>query len=83
MCMYDKLFLNFPNFIQLHALFIAGVRKTAGNGTAVFILNFNPAKNSVKFRLFSYPSTETCVLGAQKNRLIETVLLSTHNICFG
>ena len=25
----------------------------------------------------------TCVLGAQKNRLIEMVLLSTHNICFG
>ena len=24
-----------------------------------------------------------CVLGAQKNRLIETVLLSTHKICFG
>ena len=24
-----------------------------------------------------------CVLGAQKNRLIERVLLSTHNICFG
>ena len=23
------------------------------------------------------------VLGAQKNRLIETVYLSTHNICFG
>ena len=23
------------------------------------------------------------VLGAQKNRLIETVLLSSHNICFG
>ena len=23
------------------------------------------------------------VLDAQKNRLIETVLLSTHNICFG
>ena len=23
------------------------------------------------------------VLGAQENRLIETVLLSTHNICFG
>ena len=23
------------------------------------------------------------VLGAQKNCLIETVLLSTHNICFG
>ena len=25
---------------------------------------------------------KTCVLGAQKNCLIETVLLSTHNICF-
>ena len=24
-----------------------------------------------------------CVLGTQKSRLIETVLLSTHNICFG
>ena len=23
------------------------------------------------------------VLGAQKNRLNETILLSTHNICFG
>ena len=25
----------------------------------------------------------TYILGAQKNRLIETDLLSTHNICFG
>ena len=38
---------------------------------------------SVKLWLFSYPSVETCVLGAQKNRLTGTVLLSTHNICFG
>ena len=35
---------------------------------------------SIKLLLFSYPSIVTCVLGAQKNRLIETVLLSTHNI---
>ena len=35
---------------------------------------------SVKLQLVS---AETCVLGAQTNRLIETVLLSTHNICFG
>ena len=35
--------------------------------------------------MFSYPSVITCVLGAQKNQLIEMVLLSTHNIllCFG
>ena len=26
-------------------------------------------------------SVQTYVLGAQKNRLIETVLLSAHNIC--
>ena len=37
---------------------------------------------SAKLLLFSYPSVLTFVLGAQKNRLIETVLLSTHNICF-
>ena len=32
---------------------------------------------------FSSQSNKRCVLGAQKNRLIETVLLSTHDICFG
>ena len=30
--------------------------------------------------MFSYLSVLTYVLGAQKNHLIETVLLSTHNI---
>ena len=34
-------------------------------------------------QIFSYTSVLSYVLGAQKNRLIETVLLSTHNICFG
>ena len=38
---------------------------------------------NVKLQIFSYPSILTYVLGAQKKRLIETVLLSTHNICFG
>ena len=38
---------------------------------------------SLKFSIFSYPSVLTYVLGAQKNRLIETVLLSSQNICFG
>ena len=33
--------------------------------------------------IFSSPSIETYVLGAKKKRLNETVLLSTHNICFG
>ena len=37
----------------------------------------------VKLRIFSYLLILTCVFGAQKNYLIETVLLSTHNICFG
>ena len=33
--------------------------------------------------LLSYPSVQTYVLGAQTNRLNETVLLSTYNIYFG
>ena len=36
-----------------------------------------------KIVIFFYPAVFTYVLGAQKNRLIETVLLSTHNISFG
>ena len=36
----------------------------------------------LKLHLFPYSPILTCVLGAQKNRLILTVLLSTHNICF-
>ena len=40
-------------------------------------------KFSLKLLIFSYPSVLAYVLGAQKNRLIETVLLSTNNICFG
>ena len=35
---------------------------------------------SVTLRLFSYPSVYACVLGAEKNRLIEIVLLSTYNM---
>ena len=38
---------------------------------------------SIKLRIFFYPSVLSSVLGAQKNPLIETVLLSTHNIMFG
>ena len=38
---------------------------------------------SVKLYIFSYLSVLTFVLGAQKNRLNETVLLSTHNIWIG
>ena len=30
--------------------------------------------------VFPYPSLKTCVLGAQKNGLIEMVLLSIHNM---
>ena len=43
----------------------------------------NIGLDTEKLLIFSYPSVLTYVLDAQKNRLIETVLLSTHNICFG
>ena len=36
-----------------------------------------------KIALISFPTNLNMCLGAQKNRIIETVLLSTHNICFG
>ena len=42
------------------------------------------AGSQIKVRilnLFSYFSTDTYVVGTQKNRLDETVLLSTHNTC--
>ena len=48
-------------------------------------LLIGPNKDSsvhVNLELFSYLSIKTSVLGSQKNCLIETVLLSTHNICF-
>ena len=35
---------------------------------------------SLKLLIFPYSSDLTYVVGAQKNRLIETVLLSTHNM---
>ena len=38
---------------------------------------------SIKLSIFSFQSVSTYVLGAQKNYLIETVPLSTHNIHFG
>ena len=36
----------------------------------------------VKLVIFFYPSVLTCVSGAQKNFLDETILLSIHNVCF-
>ena len=38
---------------------------------------------SVKLQIFPYPLVLSYVLGAQKNRLNETVLLGTNNKCFG
>ena len=49
--------------------------------TKTLISRINTIFLSVKLFIFPYPSVLTYVLGAQKNRLIETVFLSTHNIC--
>ena len=50
------------------------------------IYNVHRSRQAEEFRIqlliFSYPSFLICVLGTQKNCLIETVLLSTHIICF-
>ena len=49
-------------------------------GLLVGIIGLDKKKMSVKLSIFSFPPVLTYVLGAQKKRLIETVLLSTHNI---
>ena len=45
-------------------------------------INHGPEKMSIKYWICSHQSVKSFVLGAQKTRLIETLLLSTHNICF-
>ena len=51
-----------------------------------YVQYYRPLDNQkylcLKLSIFSITSIY-CDLGAQKNRLGETVLLSTHNICFG
>ena len=54
-------------------------------GLQILSLNahrFRSKKNQRKIVIFSYLSFLAFVLGDQNNRLIETVFLSTHNICF-
>ena len=46
------------------------------------IIGQDKQKMSVKLSKILSSINIKFVLGAQKNRLIETVLLSTHNICF-
>ena len=53
------------------------------NGSALFRPPAKQKSGGERMVIFSYLSVQTFVLDAQKNRLIETVLLSTHNICFG
>ena len=55
------------------------------NHSMPYLITYPDEQNAlvVKLRIFPYLSILTFVLGAQKNHLIETVLLSTHNICFG
>ena len=49
-----------------------------------FLSSCKPLQNIVKVEaLHVYATMVLYMLGAKKNRLIETVLLSTHNICFG
>ena len=50
------------------------------NATEVLRFRYQHKIVNIFLSTFSYLPTLTDVLGAQKNRLIETVLLSTHNI---
>ena len=46
-----------------------------------FFITQRPTYECVSENYFAYFSTETCVVGTQKNRLDETVLLGTQNTC--
>ena len=59
------------------------IKRTYGESSIEMLVGLDKQILSVKLLIFSYPSVLTYVLDAQKNRVIETVLLSTHNICFG
>ena len=52
---------------------------SGGKVLTLFIRKFFVGKTVI----ISLPINLYMCFGAQKNRLIETVLLSTHNICFG
>ena len=47
----------------------------------LLVLKQAPRSESIKENYFSYLPTKTYVVGTQKNRLDETVLLSTQNAC--
>ena len=63
-----------------YTLFTKGLGKYQINGSGIGLAE---EYLSVKLLIFSFPSVSTYVLSAQKNCLIETVLLSTHNLCLG
>ena len=48
----------------------------------ILLIRWRIKKNQRKIVIFSYPSVLTIILGAQKTRPIETVLLITHNLMF-
>ena len=70
-------------FIFYLALIFRGLSKLF---SLFYPLVFTPvwpsATYCVKMLILAYSQAVTYVLGAQKNRLSETVLLSTHSICF-
>ena len=70
-------------FFQHLSKFIGLVRLEELWVCTLFSISVRANFLSVKVIIISYLSILAFVLGAQKNRLIKTVLLSIHNIGFG
>ena len=70
------------HFITLQHFFIGEIFGIPEN-VPRFLKNVFHIPDERQLGLASLLSFFTFVLDAQKNPLIETVLLSTHNICFG
>ena len=66
------------NFLQFHVLPLK-------DAIILKLYSLIPVKKFYerKIEIIFLPINLNICFGSQKNRLIETVLLSTHNICFG
>ena len=58
---------------------------TLKNSSDIFVIRHIITKIYIRIQFYCRTNflNTLYVLGAQKNHLIETVLLNTHNICFG
>ena len=82
--LFNQLVFQFVKFGSLEGIGSCTRRPTISDGWSIGDgsgVGSRPLVKSAYQKYFFYFSTKTYVVGTQKNRLNETVLLSTQNIC--